>query len=95
MLHIIKGEGSDVPIKPSTHVRKAVTSPGINPNENVTAAVKIVSINNGIFNSNTAKRLNKRLMTAAKTQSREIIRNRFTFIFNIEESLSQKNNICI
>jgi len=90
MLQIMKGEGSCVPIKPSTHVRNAVTRPGINPNENVTAAVNIVSINNGIFNSNTAKKLMKRLMTAAKTQSREITRNRFALIFNMEESLSQK-----
>ena len=88
ILQIMKGEGSCVPIKPSTHVRKAVTRPGINPNENVTAAVNIVSINNGIFNSNTAKRLKKRLMTAAKTQSRVIAVNRFAVIFNMEESLS-------
>jgi len=59
ILQIINGEGSHVPAKPRTHVRKAVTSPGINPAANVTAAVKIVSMNNGIFNSNMAKKLKK------------------------------------
>ena len=42
-------------VKPITQVRTAVIIPGINPAENVTAAVNTVSTNNGNFNKYTNK----------------------------------------
>jgi len=94
---VFKTEISNVPKKLKSHVRNAVTSPGINPNENVTAAVKIVSKNKGIINLKTVEILKYWFKAAAITQIKVIFKKcddgfcSLLFIFNILLSLSKKN----